>query len=65
MVWGTYIHGIFDNDGFRHQLLEEMRREKSISSGIPENYSAHLETNLNKLASLVRERIDLSRIHCF
>ena len=65
MVWGTYIHGIFDNDSFRHQLLEEIRREKNISSGIPENYSAHLEANLNKLASLVRERIDLSRIHGF
>ncbi|MEK7871745.1 MAG: cobyric acid synthase, partial [Nitrospirota bacterium] len=61
MVWGTYIHGIFDNDGFRHQLLEEIKREKGISSGMPENYSAHLEANLNKLASLVRERIDLSR----
>lgn len=65
MVWGTYIHGIFDNDGFRHQLLEEIRREKNISSDMPENYSAHLEANLNKLASLVRERIDLSRIHGF
>ncbi|HLF86687.1 MAG TPA: cobyric acid synthase, partial [Nitrospiria bacterium] len=65
MVWGTYIHGIFDNDSFRHQLLEEIRRSKGVQSGILENYSAHLEANLNKLASLVRERIDLSRIGLF
>jgi adenosylcobyric acid synthase len=65
MAWGTYIHGIFDNDGFRHQLLEEIRRSKGVQSGMPENYSAHLEANLNKLASLVRERIDLSRIGLF
>lgn len=62
-VWGTYIHGIFDNDHFRHQLLEEIRRGKGILSGIQRNYSVHFEDNLNRLASLVRERIDLPRIH--
>lgn len=62
-VWGTYIHGIFDNDHFRHQLLEKIRRGKGILPGIQGNYSVHFEDNLNRLASLVRERIDLPQIH--
>lgn len=30
-VWGTYIHGIFDNDGFTGALLSGLRRKKGLS----------------------------------
>jgi len=29
-VWGTYIHGIFDNDGFTGSLLSGLRRKKGL-----------------------------------
>lgn len=53
-VMGTYIHGIFDNDGFRSALLNRIRRKKGLSTVTPvssdhdplELLAAHLEKNL-------------------
>lgn len=64
-VWGTYIHGIFENDIFRHQLLDGIRQKKGASSSCLNGYNAYLDQNINRLASVVRERIDLSKIHAF
>lgn len=62
-VWGTYIHGIFENDAFRTQLLNGIRKKRGILTGPINSYRANLDQNINGLASLVRERIDLSKIH--
>ena len=32
-VWGTYIHGIFDNDGFRRRFIGKITRGTMPSSG--------------------------------
>src|SRR5208283_2229467 len=29
-VWGTYIHGIFDNDGFRRNLINVLRKDRGL-----------------------------------
>lgn len=32
LVWGTYIHGIFDNDRFRRSFIEGLRKNKNTDT---------------------------------
>ncbi len=63
-VWGTYLHGIFDNDGFRHDFLNSLRRRKGIpplmGSGI--FYKQRLMESVARLAKVVREALDMDRV---
>ncbi len=61
-VFGTYIHGIFHNDSFRHSLINAIRRYR----GIPEVSGAttfNKDKEYDKLADLVRRSIDIKRIY--
>jgi len=65
-VWGTYIHGIFDNDGFRREFLRSLqaRAGKShicLSGGF--DYRLQKEQQYDLLAQHVRQHIDLPRIY--
>lgn len=63
-IWGTYMHGIFDNDHFRFTLLEEMRMEKGITSGGSiKSHKAAREEGFKKLAALVRENLDMKKLY--
>lgn len=61
--WGTYIHGLFDNDAFRRSLLNRVCDSKQlapIASGII--YTAIRDAAINRLAGLVKESIDMDYI---
>lgn len=64
-VFGTYLHGIFDNDAFRRQVLNNLREAK----GWEHIELPTVETNLlkeeafNKLAQGVRENINLPLLY--
>ena len=62
-VWGTYIHGIFDNDAFRKRFLDFLGngRAKNRVSGL--SFLEAKEKEYDKLADLVRKNIDLKRIY--
>jgi adenosylcobyric acid synthase len=30
-VWGTYVHGLFDDDAFRHAFLDDVRRQCGLA----------------------------------
>jgi len=72
-VIGTYIHGIFDNDGFRHAFLNSIRVKKGLpplsisvskSNGKSENKRRiDWDTEFNKLADLVRRSIDMNKVY--
>jgi adenosylcobyric acid synthase len=65
-VWGTYIHGLFDNDGFRRCFIDSLRKNKGLSSGnwMQEfNYKAFKEREYDRLAAVLRKELDMPRIY--
>ena len=61
-IWGTYLHGVFDNDRFRRDFLNQLRRKKDLSE-IEEISPYDLEPIFDKLASTVRDNIDLDAVY--
>ncbi len=62
-VVGTYIHGIFDHDGFRRQVINALRGRKGLSPlAIQRNVKAEKEKAYNHLAAVVRESLDMEKL---
>ncbi|MEM9451171.1 MAG: cobyric acid synthase CobQ [Cyanobacteria bacterium P01_E01_bin.6] len=60
-IWGTYLHGIFDNGPWRRAWLNRLRKQRGLSSlptGIA-NYREQREVSLDSLADVVEAYIDL------
>lgn len=58
-VFGTYLHGIFDNHGFRTAFLNRIRRAKDM----PElAETAQVADPFDQLADHMEEHLDLERI---
>jgi len=58
-TWGTYIHGIFDNQ----QVAEYILKQVNSDSRVGMNYQELKESNYDKLAELLREHVDLKYIY--
>ncbi|MBA4349307.1 MAG: cobyric acid synthase CobQ [Thermodesulfovibrio sp.] len=61
--WGTYIHGIFENDIFRRSVLNQVRLKKGLSpleSSI--NYSEIKGRAIDNLAAIFIENTDMDFI---
>ncbi|MDA8215537.1 MAG: cobyric acid synthase [Nitrospiraceae bacterium] len=61
--WGTYIHGIFENDLFRRTIINHARKRKNLSlidSAV--RYSEIKDRAIDNLAHIVRENIDMDFI---
>ncbi|MBI5885705.1 MAG: cobyric acid synthase [Deltaproteobacteria bacterium] len=63
MVWGTYIHGIFDSDEFRGAFLNRLRAIKGRAPG-PEcrPFAASADAAITAFAKTVRENLDMEKI---
>lgn len=63
-IWGSYLHGIFDNEELVFGLVHDIMREKGINPG--ENHlsvAEYKEIQYNKLADLIRNHLDMDRIY--
>ncbi|WP_326514806.1 cobyric acid synthase [Clostridium intestinale] len=63
-VIGTYFHGIFDNEEFTLRYLNKVRRFFNIDEEKENfNYRKYKNEQYDKLASIVRESLDMKKIH--
>jgi adenosylcobyric acid synthase len=63
-VWGTYLHGLFDNGPWRRAWLNRLRQQRglhSLPTGIS-NYREQRECLLDSLADQVEVHLDLTPI---
>ena len=58
-IWGTYLHGIFNFDGLRHNLLNQIRQKKNIPLKTHPNAGGNETHIYDRLADLVRSNIDM------
>ena len=62
--WGTYIHGIFENDSFRRGIINSIREQRKlppIDSVI--KYSEMKEKAIDALADIVKQNLDMAFIN--
>jgi adenosylcobyric acid synthase len=63
-VWGTYLHGIFDNGPWRRAWLNRLRQQrglKALPTGVS-NYREQREMMLDQLADAIAPHLDLRPI---
>ncbi len=64
-VFGTCLHGIFDNLSWTAGLLNAVRRRRSLpekNNLLPDTYREYKERDYDSLAAVVRESLDMGRI---
>ena len=59
LVWGTYLHGVFDAPAFRRRFLNDLRAKRGWAP-LPPSRSTQAATGLDSLATLIREHLDLA-----
>jgi len=62
-VWGTYLHGIFDNDLFRRWFIDSLRTRKGLAPVGRVLAAYDLDAALDRLAGIVRESLDIEAVY--
>ncbi len=61
--WGTYLHGIFENDAFRRAVLNRLRKRRGLPPlELSPSYRQMQDQALDRLAAMVREHVDMPYI---
>lgn len=60
-VWGTYLHGLFENAALRHTLLDHLRSRRGLEPA-PRAPGSALDTELDRLADHLAAHLDLEKI---
>lgn len=63
-IFGTYIHGIFENNCITERILNIVREKKGMSyKFLKESYEEYREKQFDKLEKIMRENIDIEKIY--
>lgn len=63
LIWGSYLHGIFDADPFRGWFIERIRARKNLAPLAQQRPCYDLEPAFERLAEIVRQRLDMDKIY--
>ncbi|MFO7820432.1 MAG: cobyric acid synthase, partial [Halanaerobacter sp.] len=65
LVWGTYLHGIFDNDQFRREWINYLRQQNGLAKldGDSTKQRKELKESYDAIAEMVRENLDLELLY--
>jgi adenosylcobyric acid synthase len=62
-VWGTYVHGIFDDDAFRHSFVDSARDACGLRPAGEHVYAtAERQARINRWADHLRQSLDMNLI---
>jgi adenosylcobyric acid synthase len=62
-IFGTYLHGLFDDDTFRHAFLMAARSFYGLAAPGPlNNWKRQREAELDRLTNAVREALDMDKL---
>lgn len=62
-VWGTYLHGVFDEDAFRRAFIDDLRQAKGLDPLRDPQTRFGLEPALERLAASLRQHLDMKRVY--
>ena len=62
-IWGTYLHGIFDDDKFRRWFIDRLRVAKGLKAMDKICAVYDLEVAFDHLADVFRDTVDMKRIY--
>jgi adenosylcobyric acid synthase len=61
---GTYLHGLFDDDDFRHRFVRNLRAARNLSPPhLEARYAAEREGRFDRLAACVRGALDVRMLY--
>lgn len=63
MVWGSYLHGLFDSDLFRRWFLDRIRVRKGLVPYDGPLASYNLEPAFDRVAAEVRRGLDMEAVY--
>jgi adenosylcobyric acid synthase len=64
-IWGTYIHGVFDQPGFRRHWLNQLRQRKGLEPfplAVSENANRKLAAAIDRWADHLERHLELAPI---
>lgn len=61
MIWGTYIHGVFDDGSFRREYINRLRAKKGWRPA-KSSSAINIDRELDRLAHILRSNLDMPSV---
>lgn len=61
-VFGTYLHGLFDDGDFSRVLIDSLKKKFNLNLGEEINYKEYKINQYNELAKILTENIDMNYV---